>query len=192
MTLYSLVLFVHVAGVLSLFAVLTVEVLALFRLRRASTLNEVRLWINPVPGLPLAATGSLLAVLFSGLYLIIRMSAFGEAWPRVTIAAMLLVAPIAGATARRMSAIRRACAASTAISAELQSLLHDPVLKISLGIRISVVLGIVLLMGAKPGLWESVGIVGASVALGVVSPFLTLRHAPPLSAPRANPETRSE
>jgi hypothetical protein len=91
-----------------------------------------------------------------------------------------------------MRAIRRECAASTAMNAELQRLLFDPVLKIALGIRIWVILGIVLLMAAKPGLWESVGIVGASVALGAVSPLITLRHAAPLSAPSANLGTGSE
>src|SRR5256885_3738668 len=37
-----------------------------------------------------------------------------------------------------------------------------------LGIRIAVILGIVLLMSAKPELWESIGIVGASFVLGLL------------------------
>src|SRR5207248_2855439 len=55
MTFYSLVLFVHVTAALALFAALTFEVLSLFHLRRASTLTEVHLWLDPVPRLPLAA-----------------------------------------------------------------------------------------------------------------------------------------
>src|SRR5258708_3930830 len=107
MTFYSLVLFAHVTAVLALFAALAFEVLSLFHLRRASTLTEVRLWIDPVPRLPLAAMGSLLIVVFSGIYLTIRMSASGEAWPNMTIAAILFIAPIAAITGRRMRAIRR-------------------------------------------------------------------------------------
>ena len=68
MTLYSLVLFVHVAGALALFTALSFEVLSLVRLRRASTLTEVQLWMEPVPGLPLVTLGSLLVVFFSGVY----------------------------------------------------------------------------------------------------------------------------
>ncbi len=64
MTFYSLVLFVHVTAALALFAALTFEVLSLFHLRRASTLTEVHLWLDPVPRLPLAAMGSLLVVFF--------------------------------------------------------------------------------------------------------------------------------
>lgn len=190
MTFYSLVLFVHVTAVLILFAAMTFEVLSLFRLRRASTLTEVRLWIDPVPGLPQAAMGSLLVVFFSGIYLTIRMSAFGEAWPKVTIAALLLVAPIAAITGRRMRVIRRTSATATAINSELRSRLQDPALQVSLCIRIAVILGIVLLMGAKPELWESVGIVGASLVLGLLSSLLVSSRPAPLSAP-ASPASSS-
>lgn len=176
MTLYSFVLFVHVAAALALFAALCFELLSLFHLRRACTLPEVRLWIQPVPGLPLVALGALLAVFFSGVYLAVRMAAFAEAWPKVTIAALLLVAPLAAITGRRMRAIRRACAAATAIGSELQSRLRDPLLKISLSIRIAVILGIVLLMGARPELGESAGIVAASVVLGLLVHVLHFRR----------------
>jgi hypothetical protein len=183
MTFYSFVLFVHVTAVLALFATLAFEVLSLFHLRRAATLTEVRLWIDPVPGLPLAAMGSLLVVFFSGIYLTIRISAFGAAWPKVTIAALLFVTPIAAITGRRMRAIGRMCATATAINSELRDRLQDPVLKISLGIRIAVILGIVLLMGAKPQLSESVGIVGASLVLGLLSSLLDSRPTASWSSP---------
>jgi hypothetical protein len=169
MTSYSLVLFVHVTAVLALFAALAFEALSLFRLRRASTLTEVRFWIEPVPKLPLAAMGSLLVALFTGIYLTIRMSADGEAWPKVTVAAILLIAPIAAITARRMRAIRRSSAAAASITPELRGRLYDPFLKASLGIRIAVMLGIVLLMAAKPELRESVAVVGAAAVVGLVS-----------------------
>jgi hypothetical protein len=68
-----------------------------------------------------------------------------------------------------MRAIRRACADANAINSELLSRLRDPCLKISLGIRIGIFLGIVLLMAAKPGLWDSIGIVGTSVLVGLLS-----------------------
>jgi len=50
MTLYSIILFLHVAAVLGLFASLSFEVLSLFHLRRASDLSDVQRWIDPVPG----------------------------------------------------------------------------------------------------------------------------------------------
>ena len=186
MRFYSFVLFVHVTAVLALFTALSFEVLSLFHLRRSSTLTEVRLWIDPIPRLPLAAAGSLLLAFSSGIYLTIRMSAFGEAWPKVTMAALLLVVPIAAVTARRMRAIRRASATATAINSELESRLQDPFLKVSLGIRIAVILGIVLLMGAKPELSESAGTVGASLVLGLLSSRVASRRTGSVSAPSAD------
>jgi hypothetical protein len=56
--------------------------------------------------------------------------------------------------------------------------LQDPVLKVSLGIRFAVMLGIILLMGARPGLWQSAAIVVVSLVLGLLLPLLASRRAP--------------
>ena len=175
MTFYSLILFLHVTAVLALFAALAFEALSLFRLRGAVEAAEVRLWIDPVPKLPLAAMGSLLVILFSGIYLMVRISALDAAWPKVTVAALLFITPIAAVTGRRMRAIRQASALAPAIDSKLQRRLQDPFLKISLFVRIAVMLGIVLLMNAKPSLWGSIGVVATFVALGFLLPFFISR-----------------
>jgi len=61
MTLYSLVLFVHVTAVSGLSATLSFEVLSLFHLRRASTLTDGNCWIEPVPRLPLVKENTIQA-----------------------------------------------------------------------------------------------------------------------------------
>ncbi len=186
MTLYSLVLFVHVTAVLALFAALSFEALSLFHLRQTSTLTEAGRWIELVPGLPLVTMGSLLVVFLSGVYLAMRMSAFELAWPRITVGAILLIAPLGALTGRRMRTIRRACADARAVNPELLSRLQDPFLKTSLGIRTSLFLGIVLLMAAKPELWESVSVVATSVALGLLATVLVRRRTGSLSLPSAD------
>jgi hypothetical protein len=85
-----------------------------------------------------------------------------------------------------MLTIRRACADARAINPELLRQLQDPFLKISLAIRIAVFVGIVLLMAAKPELWESVSVVGISVALGFLAPALARRRPGSLSVPSAD------
>jgi hypothetical protein len=189
MTLYSLVLFVHVTAVLGLSATLSFEVLSLFHLRRASTLSEARLWIEPVPGLSLVTAGSMLVILFSGIYLTMRLSAIDLAWPKVTFGALLLIAPLGALTGGRMRASRRACLDAKAINSELITRLQDPFLKISLGIRIAVFLGIVLIMAAKPELWQSIGMVGISVVLGLLSSLIAWGRSGPVSAPSAGLRT---
>ena len=167
MTLYSFVLFVHVTAVLALSATLSFEALSLFRLRHASSLSEIQRWMDPVPGLRWIAISSMVFVLVSGIYLAQQMSALGMAWPKVTIAALLLIAPFGALTGRRLRAIRQACAAAKTINSELLGHVRDPILKISLGIRVGIFLGIVLLMAAKPQLWMAVGVVATSVVLGL-------------------------
>lgn len=178
MTFYSIILFLHVAAVLVLFATLSFEFLSLLHLRHASDLSDVRRWIDPIPGIPLMAMFSILVILISGIYLAVRMAAFDLAWPEVTIVALLLIAPFGALTGKRMRVIRRSSAEATTIRPELLRNLQDPFLKISLGIRTVVFLGIVLLMAAKPDLGQSIGIVVCSLVIGLLLGLLSRRTGP--------------
>ena len=190
MTLRSLVLFVHVTAVLTMFAALSFEALSLFELRRASTLTELRRWIDPLPYLPSLARGSLLFVFLSGVYLTVRMSAFELAWPKVAVGALLLIGPLGALTGWRLRAIRRASVETKAINSELSSRLRDPFLKVSLSIRTSLFFGILLLMSAKPDLWVSIGIVATSVVLGFLLSLLAWGRGGSLPAPATIVETK--
>ena len=176
------VLFLHVAAVLALFVCLSFEALSLFRLRRASTLAEARLWIDPVPRLPLWTGVSALVVFGSGIYLAMRMSAFGQAWIDLTIIALLLIAPLGALTGKRMRTIRQALTDASTLEPELFTRLDDALLKISLSVRIFIFLGIVLLMAAKPELSPSVSIVVSSIFLGVLAPLAFWRRRTLVSA----------
>lgn len=187
MTLYSLVLFAHIVAVLVLFTALSFEALTLSHVRRASTLAETRRWIDPIPRFPVTIVGSVLVVFSSGAYMAMRMEAGALAWPRVAVMAMLLILPLGAVTARRMRAIHHICASGTVSQSELVGRLQDPFLTISLGIRISVVLGIVLLMTAKPELWEALAIVGASALIGLATAALVPRRGAGLSTADRDP-----
>jgi hypothetical protein len=179
MTLYSFVLFAHITGVLAMFACLSLEVLSLSRLRRASTLSEVQLWIEPVPRLSRIALGSLLVILLTGVFLTIQMSGFGLAWLKVTVAAFLLMVPLGAASGRRIRNVQRLSANGKMTQSEILDLLRHPFLKVSLAMRIAV-----FLMTAKPGLPESLAIACGSVVLGLASAFLIPSGRSTLSAPR--------
>ena len=183
MTLRSLVLFVHVASVLIMFAALSFEALSLFELRRVSSLADLRRWIDPLPHLPSLARVSLLLVFLSGVYLTVRMSAFELAWPKVAVGTLLLIAPFGALTGLRMRAIHRACVEIKAINSELTRRLRDPFLKVSLSIRIALFFGILMLMSAKPDLWNSIAIVGTSVVLGLLLSLLAWGQSGSLPAP---------
>jgi hypothetical protein len=184
MSLYGFVLFLHVAAVLGLFVCLGFEALSLFRLRRASTLAECRLWIDQLPRLPLRTGVSALVGVGSGIYLAMRMSAFGQAWIDLSIVALLFIAPLGKLTSKRMRAIRHALANASTMEPQLSSRLDDAWLKISLSVRMFIFLGIVLLMTAKPQLLQSIGIVVSSLFLGFLSPLGFWRRRTLVSATR--------
>src|SRR5260370_8976111 len=96
------------------------------------------------------------------------MSGFGLAWLKVTIAAFLLMAPLGAATGRHMRHVRHLGASSMTNQSKLLDLLQHPFLKISLGIRTAVFLGIRFLMTAKPKLPEPL-----CIFVGSYSPDLT-------------------
>lgn len=56
----------------------------------------------------------------------------------------------------------------------------------SLVLFVAVFLGIVLLMAAKPELWESVSVVGTSVALGLLATVLVRHRTGSLLVPSAD------
>jgi hypothetical protein len=176
MTLYSAVLFVHVVSALGIFAALSLEAVTLLHLRRSATASEARFWMELTPELPFWAIGSLVFLLFSGIFMTTQMSGWTLAWPRAAVGALLLIGPLGGVTGRKMRAMRLACASNTADELDLLEKLRDPFLKVSMSMRIALVMGIVLLMTAKPGWEESLGIVAASALLGYLSAILFWRR----------------
>lgn len=172
MTVYTAVLFVHVVAVLALTAALAVEAWMLLQMRRSASLNEIRLWTVPLPGLGLAAIISLAVLYATGAFLTERLGAWDLAWPRFAVLEVVLFALFGALTGRRLRTIRRLCATFNNKGSEVMNHVLSPFLKISLSIRVWVVIGTVLLMAAKPGLKESLSIVLLSLVLGSISALL--------------------
>jgi hypothetical protein len=168
MTNYSFVLLIHVTAVLGLTAVLTVEALSLYHLRRASGVADASLWIDLVRMVRPFAIGALLIILLSAIYLVIPVASFQTAWPKVAVASLFLMGPLGALTGRRMRAIRQSVTFPETNHTKLLGGLRDPFLKISLFVRIAVFFGIFLLVSIKPGLLASVSLIGACVAFGLL------------------------
>jgi hypothetical protein len=174
MTIYTGILFVHAIAVLVLTAGLTVESWMLFQLRRADSAVEARSWTAPIPGLTVASISSLVIVYVTGAYLTESLSAWEFAWPRLAVLEIVLFAIFGALTGRRLRAIRRLCNSERGDESKLSGWLRSPLLKISLNIRIWIVVGTILLTAAKPGLIESLCVVVASFLLGWLSSLVTL------------------
>lgn len=175
MTLYSLILFLHVGAALALASVLSIDALILFQLGRARTLSATQPWLNLWSAVPRIAGGSGLLLLISGGYLTARMSAWTLAWPKVALATLILIAILGAIASRRISALGRGFAADQAGEVESGMRPLDPFLRISLSTRITLLFAAVLLMNVKPELWGSLGILAGSVVLGLAAALVIPR-----------------
>jgi hypothetical protein len=97
MTLYSLVLFLHVGAALGLASALSMDALLMFQLRRATSPSGTKSWLDLWFTVSWMAGGSGFVLLLSGGYLADRMSAGTLAWPKVALATLILIGAL-GAT----------------------------------------------------------------------------------------------
>jgi hypothetical protein len=164
MSLYSIALFLHVAGALLLFVTLAVEGVALRLLRRANTAEEGRsaaalLRLNRVVG-PISAFG----VLIPGLYM--TATAWGWiAWILVALGAWVLIAVFGAVNGIRIVALERSLSvASGLLAPAVRARLVDATFVISWCTRAGLALGVIFLMTVKPDAAASA--ISISVAAG--------------------------
>ena len=176
MMIYSITLFVHVVSALVLAAAFRLEILTLIHLRKAATPTEARFVLDLAPGFPVVAMGSLVLLFLSGGYMTAQASAWSLAWPRVAVGALLLMGPLGAVSGRKMRAIRSLSASGHSAASDLMQRLQDPFLLFSVTVRSALVLGIVLLMTAKPDLTESLEAIGGFAIVGLVAAFVLSRR----------------
>lgn len=102
-----------------------------------------------------------------GAHLTESLRAWEYAWARLAVLEILPFVLFGALTGLRMRAIRRHALGNKATS-QWSALTQSPFFKISLGARIWIVLGTILLTVTKPGLQESLVIVAGSLVLGLL------------------------
>jgi hypothetical protein len=161
MSAYSIALFLHLVGVLALFAGIAIEQAALGRLRNARSLAQVREWMTLLRGVRRIDGPAGLTILVSGGYL--AHSGGYEAWIGAGVLGMVAMPLIGIGFGRpRLIAIATALPATDgAVSSSLRVRLSDPILRASATSRAALALGIVFDMVVKPAA------AGAAIALVV-------------------------
>jgi hypothetical protein len=173
MSLYAIVLFVHVVGAVGLFATLALEWVTLRGLGTATTVEAAHGWLGAqAPGRWLGM-GSFAALLFGGVYLAAAVGAAGAggAWMMVALVALVVIGVLGMlVTARRMAPIGRALANEQGtLPPGLRPRLHDPLLWGSLLTRTAIALGAVWLMTVKPDLTGSLIAMLAAIVIGLAA-----------------------
>ncbi len=167
---YDLALFLHVVGVVGLFAVLTVEGVALRGIRASLTGEQVRPWLVLLRPLRIVGPGALLLILVPGLYLAATIET-GGGWIAAGLIGFLAIGLLGGAiTGRRMAVVGPTLGlAQGSLDSQAIRASHDSALAISYALRLALALGVVWLMTLKPDFVPSLVVLGAVAVLGLVA-----------------------
>jgi len=151
MDLHRFAVFFHVAAVIGAFAALSIEWLGLRSLRRATSYEQAREWMNVWRGLPALGAPSLLGVLVSGIYLASSLGVWTAPWVAAAIPTLVVVAIAGGSTAPSRNRVHAAIGAHTgALPFDLQMQLKARLWQVSLRVRTVLLAGLVFQMTMKP------------------------------------------
>ena len=169
----SLTLFAHVVGMLTLFAGLGLEWVSLHGIQRSTTRAEASPWLHLVAILPRMFGAALAAIVASGLYLGVRVGVLGNDWMRASFGALALMAVVSGPASRAsMRALKHAGGVTDDGSVRtLRAAASNPILLLSLRVRIAFGLAVVFLMIAKPDGGESLLVLALACVLTAVASF---------------------
>lgn len=164
----SVVLFVHIVGMLVLFVGLALEWISLESLRKSSVPGTGSRWVSVVRGLPRLAGSAVGLILVSGIYLAVRVGVLDQAWVRVSFVSMVLMGILGGPVIRsRMRSLQHAESDDREEAAAiLRRYASHPLLHASLRARVAVGLAIIYLMIGKPALVESLVLIAMALVLG--------------------------
>ncbi len=180
MSIYNIVLFLHVSGAIGYFIGIGTWLFGLVTLRRVQRVEQVRAIVNLV-GMsgPLFAI-SVLLILVTGLYMALTAWSLRTGWIDVALTSLILMAPLGTALIepRRRAIDRLASEAPDGpLPESLERRTHDPVLGTTLQTLTALLLGIVFLMTTKPSLTGSLIVIVVALALGLASGLLISRPA---------------
>lgn len=172
MDAYTIVLFVHIVGVLGLFVALGLEWTGLRQIRSAIVPEQVRAWMGILKSTRGFGFASMGTTVITGIYMMLTDTGLVP-WLYVSVGALILVILLSVVvTSPRMVAIGRNLAIEKGtLSKTFHILTNQPLLWISIQTRVALTLGIVFLKITKPALVGSLLAIGVAIVLGLGSAF---------------------
>lgn len=187
MTFYTLALFLHILGALTLGAIDALLLAGLTGVRRASTVEELRLWGSLAERtgrvIPLAA----LLLLVPGVYLVFAAWGWTTPWIDTALGAIVVLGLLGrGILETRLAVLHTEAlrAANGPIPAALHERRTDRTLWIACWLFTLLFLGVVFLMTNKPDLIGSLLTVAVALVIGAALPFLGRQPAAGSTVPQ--------
>jgi hypothetical protein len=180
---YTIALFLHVTGAISLFVAYGTLLFGTAALRRATRVEEVRAIARPlvagrrigrenVSVIGAVGTGGAVLLIVTGLGMALSGWSLRLGWIEVAIAGVALVAPLGPfVIGPRLDAIASAAdqVPDGPLPVALDARIHDPLLVTALQAGAAILLGIVFLMTNKPTLVDSSIALAAALVIGLGS-----------------------
>jgi hypothetical protein len=172
MSLYTIALFIHLAGVVLIFAGFGTWLIGMVGLWRAQGVEQVRAitWLMLISS-PVVIAG-VVVLAAGGIYMAVVRQGFESAWMRVASLSFILLAPLGAFLIEpRVRVIAQAAAnvPDGPLSTALRARVHDPVVATALQIYAACLLAIIFLMTNKPSLVTSLGAMGAAFVIGLAA-----------------------
>ena len=176
MTLYSIALFLHIAGALGVFAALALDWVGIASLRRARTVDQIREWAGLYAVVRGLGGASVAALLVFGLYMT-AVTWGPTGWIAIGFLSLLLIAILGALSGIRLSRVlAEAGSGDGSVGEELRTQLQAPLFVASVRARTALALGVVFVMTVKPEAAVSLLVVAIALALGVASALPVLRQ----------------
>ncbi|WIG61609.1 MAG: hypothetical protein OJF49_004357 [Ktedonobacterales bacterium] len=175
---YSIVKFLHVSGAIGYFVALGILLFGLAALRRARSVEQVRMLTELVGRVIPLFNFSILLLLAAGLYMTFTFWSLQTGWIAVALVSLVVLVPVAAMTVQsRMRIIARLAheAPDGPLPPEVLARTHDPVLLTTPQTAMALLLGIVFLMTNKPSLPVALLVMALALLLGLASSVLVVR-----------------
>jgi hypothetical protein len=180
MSIYTVMLFVHIAGAIGTFIGVGVWLFAALALRRTQTVGQVRTLASLIQPSGALAIVSILLLGIAGFYMAITVWGERATWIMVATISFVLLAPFGVFVIDpRLRAVAKAAAVvpDGPLPDALAARARDPLAGIGLSVYLGVLLGIVFLMTNKPSTGVSILAMVVATLLGLISGALLLLAA---------------
>jgi hypothetical protein len=177
MNIYSIALFLHIAGALGFFSALAVEWTGLRQIQHAVLSDQARAGMRILAGIRRLGMTSMLLSLITGIYITV-IAWRNVAWTIVALGSVILLIVVAVTLTRpRVAALETALATEKGmLSQNFHGLANHRLLDVSLKTRVAVSWGIIFLMTVKPGLGGSLLVIAIAIVSGFVFSLSTKWH----------------
>jgi hypothetical protein len=181
MSLYTIMLFVHVSAAVCLFVGMGIWVAGMAAIARATRVEQVRALADLVLMVRLLVPASALLVLIAGGMMTRIAWSFQTGWIAVTLGSLVIIGPIGTWVVDpkvRGIAILAHTLPDGPLSSSLAEGIHNRLLRLTLHTMTAMLFGIVFLMTTKPALTSAIGAMVVSGLLGLASslPFVLARR----------------